>query len=63
MLDGDGLAPIEPALEPVKDRLAGGIHALGDQSGGARMFTRNLAAYCTERLDVPTTRPPSTGRA
>ena len=34
VLDRDGLAGIEPALEPVKDRLAGGMHAPGDQSGG-----------------------------
>ena len=52
VLDRDGLAGIEPALEPVKDRLAGGMHAPGDQSGDARMFTRNLAAWCTEHLGV-----------
>ena len=52
MLDRDGLAAIEPALEPVKDRIAGGMHAPGDQSGDARMFTRNLAGYCAERLGV-----------
>ena len=42
----------EPALEPVKDRLAGGMHAPGDQSGDARMFTRNLAAWCAGHLGV-----------
>ena len=52
VLDRDGLAGIEPALEPVKDRLAGGMHAPGDQSGDARMFTRNLAAHCAEHLGV-----------
>ena len=52
VLDRDGLAGIEPALEPVKDRLAGGMHAPGDQSGDARMFTRNLAAWCAEHLGV-----------
>ena len=52
VLDRDGLAGIEPALEPVKDRLAGGMHAPGDQSGDARMFTRNLAAWCTGHLGV-----------
>ena len=50
---GIGIAGIEPALEPVKDRIAGGLHAPGDQSGDARMFTRNLAAHwCTEHLGV-----------
>ena len=52
VLDRDGLAGTEPALEPVKDRLAGGMHAPGDQSGDARMFTRNLAAWCAEHLGV-----------
>ena len=52
VLDRDGLAGIEPALEPVKDRLAGGMHAPGDQSGDARMFTRNLAAWCAGHLGV-----------
>ena len=52
VLDRDGLAGIEPALDPVKDRLAGGMHAPGDQSGDARMFTRNLASHCAEHLGV-----------
>ena len=52
VLDASGLARIEPALAPVKHRIAGGMHAPGDQSGDARMFTRNLAAYCAERLGV-----------
>ena len=52
MLDRDGIAGIEPSLEPVKHRLAGGLHAPGDQSGDARMFTRNLAAWCAGHLDV-----------
>ena len=52
VLDRDGLAGIEPALEPVKDRLAGGMHAPGDQSGDARMFTRNLAVWCAGHLGV-----------
>ena len=52
VLDRDGVAAIEPSLEPVKHRLAGGLHAPGDRSGDARAFTRNLAAWCAERLDV-----------
>ena len=52
VLDRDGIAAIEPALDPVKDRIAGGLHAPGDQSGDARMFSRNLAAHCIEHLGV-----------
>lgn len=52
VLDRDAIAGIEPALEPVKDRIAGGLHAPGDQSGDARMFTHNLAGYCTEHMGV-----------
>ena len=52
VLDRDGIAGIEPALDPVKDRIAGGLLAPGDQSGDARMFSRNLAAHCAERLGV-----------
>ena len=52
VLDRDGIAAIEPSLEPVKHRLAGGLHAPGDRSGDARTFTRNLAAWCAEHLDV-----------
>ncbi len=52
VLDRDAMAGIEPALEPVKDRIAGGLHAPGDQSGDARMFTHELAAHCAEHLGV-----------
>ena len=52
VLDRDAVAAVEPALEPVRDRIAGGLHAPGDQSGDARMFSRNLAAHCAERLNV-----------
>ena len=52
VLDRDAIAGIEPALEPVKDRIAGGLHAPGDQSGDARRFTRNLAVHCAEHLGV-----------
>ena len=52
VLDRDGLARIEPALEPVKDKIAGGMYSPTDQSGDARMFSQNLAAHCAERLGV-----------
>jgi len=52
VLDRDAIADLEPALGPVKDRLAGGLYAPGDQSGDARMFTRNLAVWCAGHLGV-----------
>ena len=52
VLDRDALSTLEPSLAPVKHRLAGGVHAPGDQSGDARMFTRNLAAYAEDRMGV-----------
>ena len=48
----DDLAQLEPALEPVKDKFAGGTYSPMDQSGDARMFTQGLAAYCAEHLGV-----------
>jgi len=52
VVDRDKVAELEPVLEPVKDRLAGGVFSPVDESGDCRMFTRNLAAYCRERLGV-----------
>ena len=46
VLDRDGLCAREPALEPVKEKLAGGMYSPTDQSGDARMFSRNLAQHC-----------------
>ena len=52
VLDRDGLAAREPALEPVREKLAGGLYSPTDQSGDARMFSRNLAEHCREALNV-----------
>ncbi|MDX1432686.1 MAG: D-amino acid dehydrogenase [Gammaproteobacteria bacterium] len=52
VVEGDALTAIEPALEPVKDRIAGAVYSPTDQSGDARMFTRALAAYCEKKLGV-----------
>ena len=52
VLDREGLCAREPALEPVKDALAGGMYSPTDQSGDARLFSRNLALHCTEALGV-----------
>ena len=51
-LDRDGLCAREPALEPVRERLAGGLYSPTDQSGDARMFSRGLAEHCRDALGV-----------
>ncbi len=48
-VDRDGIARIDPALAPVKDKLAGAIYCPTDGSGDARLFTLALAAVCAER--------------
>ena len=52
VLDRDGLCAREPALEPVKEKLAGGMYSPTDQSGDARMFSRNLAQHCAREHGV-----------
>jgi D-amino-acid dehydrogenase len=44
-LDRDGIAKIDPALEPVKHLLAGALYAENDESGDCRLFTRNMAKW------------------
>lgn len=48
-LDRNGVAAKDPALEPVKDRIAGGLFAPGDESGDCRLFTRNMAEWLKAR--------------
>lgn len=45
VIDRDAAARIDPALEPVKQRIAGAIHCPSDESGDARVFTEAVAAY------------------
>lgn len=45
----DEAARIDPALEPVKEKFAGAVYCPSDESGDARVFTRNLAAYLESR--------------
>ena len=40
---------IEPALNHIRDRLAGATYAPTDESGDAHAFTQNLAALCQQR--------------
>jgi D-amino-acid dehydrogenase len=49
ILDPDGVAELEPALAPVKHKLAGAIYGPTDSSGDSVKFTRGLQAVC-ERL-------------
>lgn len=49
VVDRDRAAAIDPALLPTRHRIAGGIYAPSDESGDARLFTRNLADWCAER--------------
>lgn len=51
-ISADEAAQIDPALAASKDKFAGAIYCPSDGSGDARLFTRNLAAYCTEKLGV-----------
>ena len=52
VMDRDEIATLEPSLEPVKHKIAGGLYSPRDQSGDARAFSQNLAAWCVERLGV-----------
>ena len=52
ILDRDALVRIEPALEPAKDKLAGGIFSPMDRTGDSCRFGRNLASWCAENAGV-----------
>jgi D-amino-acid dehydrogenase len=49
ILDPDDVAEVEPALAPVKHKLAGAIYGPTDSSGDSVKFTRGLQAVC-ERM-------------
>jgi D-amino-acid dehydrogenase len=51
-VDRERVAAIEPALAPVKEKIAGALYAPSDESGDACLFTRALAAYCRDKMDV-----------
>ena len=46
VLDPDGIAEAEPALAPVKDKLAGAIYAVTDSSGDGVKFSKELQKVC-----------------
>ncbi|HEX6141900.1 MAG TPA: FAD-dependent oxidoreductase, partial [Geminicoccaceae bacterium] len=51
-LDVDRVIELEPALEPVRGELAGGIHFPDDESGDCGLFTRELAEVAAARHGV-----------
>jgi D-amino-acid dehydrogenase len=52
ILDASAVARLEPAFEPVKDRIAGAIRDLGDSSGDSRVFSEELARVCRDKHGV-----------
>lgn len=46
ILDADEVVKLEPALEPVKHRIAGAVYAPTDASGDGQLFTKNVAKVC-----------------
>lgn len=46
VLDVDGCIQYEPALANVKDKIVGGLHLPGDETGDCFMFTNLLAQEC-----------------
>ena len=49
VLDSHGLSALEPSLRPVQDRLEGGIHFPGDETGDCHIFCSNLAELLEKR--------------
>lgn len=48
IIDADRAIELEPALKPIRNRIAGATYTSEDESGDARMFTQNLARRCVE---------------
>ncbi len=44
-LDAAGVVAKDPALEGVKDQIAGGLYARNDESGDCRLFARNMGQW------------------
>jgi D-amino-acid dehydrogenase len=43
VLDRDGCIRVEPALAGVREKIAGGLHLPGDETGDCKLFTERLA--------------------
>lgn len=48
VIDAGRAVELEPALKPIKDRIAGATYTPEDESGDAKKFTQNLAKRCAE---------------
>ncbi|MDX5327207.1 MAG: D-amino acid dehydrogenase [Marinobacter sp.] len=48
VIDAERAVQIEPALQPVRHRIAGATYTADDESGDARAFTQALAKRCEE---------------
>ena len=48
-LSPDEVVRTEPALAAAREKIAGAIHARGDETGDCRKFTQALAALCQEK--------------
>ena len=48
VIDAEQAVQIEPALQPVRHRIAGATYTADDESGDARAFTQALAKCCEE---------------
>ncbi|MHA7810151.1 MAG: D-amino acid dehydrogenase [Marinobacter adhaerens] len=48
IIDADRAVELEPALKPIRNRIAGATYTSEDESGDARMFIQNLAKRCAE---------------
>ncbi len=48
VIDADRAIELEPALKPIRDRIAGATYTSEDESGDARKFTQQLAQKCAE---------------
>lgn len=48
IIDADRAVELEPALKPIRNRIAGATYTSEDESGDAKLFTQNLARRCAE---------------
>lgn len=48
VIDADQAVALEPALTPIRHRIAGATYTADDESGDARKFTQALAQRCSE---------------
>jgi D-amino-acid dehydrogenase len=48
LLDRDGCARVEPALAGVRQKIAGGLHLPGDETGDCKLFSERLASLAAK---------------